>query len=130
MNNFYVKQNKTLECTLVGQYEEENNLYSHHVGLFCSDMYYTRTINTFYLAGAEPSFASTKGYNDQMFYGSYHDAKIWASKRFNVVGTFKKKHMKPCQYSDYDWWTKLTLTGHHGVHIGLKDHCIWRVQSG
>eukprot|EP00957_Ditylum_brightwellii_P211271 15365979-Ditylum_brightwellii.AAC.1 len=90
-------------------------LLTHHVILDNMDTFYIQRNKTLE-HGAVPGFASHNGYNDRMFYGLYDNAKIWASERFNFVDVFEKTYMKPCQYSEYDWFT--------------KDHCLWRVRSG
>ena len=119
------------------------------VGLFRSDVYYTRPINLFDSQGAVPKFAMHHGYNDRLFYGSYHNAKIWASKRFEFVDIFEKNYMKPFNRTELDWWTKFKLfigykykdgyhsesfvkklLDHYGVKVELKDHCVWRVRTG
>jgi len=181
MDTFYIQRNKTLErtrtfyhvgwgecCTshdnmmkqwhsiervwnLMQTYEKSQNFRYSQVGLFRSDVYYTKSIDIFDSDGAVPGFASHNGYNDRMFYGLYDNAKIWASERFNFVDVFEKTYMKPCQYSEYDWFTKVRvffgykvkhggyhsesfvkhLMDHHGVRVELKDHCLWReVRSG
>ena len=119
------------------------------VGLFRSDVFYTRPIDIFDSQGALPNFAHHRGYNDRLFYGSYDNAKIWASKRFAFVDIFEKRYMKSIDYQQWDAWSKIRkvfggmykdgyhsetfvkrLLNHYGVEVDLRDHCVWRVRSG
>ena len=110
--------------------------YYHQVGLFRSDVYYTRPIHIFDSKAAIPNFAHYRGYNDRLFYGSYNNAKIWASQRFNFVNIFEEQYMKPYVYKSKDKngyhseaFVK-SLMNHHRVRVELKDHCVWRVRNG
>ena len=136
---------------LMEKYEStqtKEDKYYEQVGLFRSDVYYTREIDIFDSKAAVPNFASHHGYNDRLFYGSYENAKIWAAKRFDFVDTFEKQYIKPYNHSDLDIWSKIRLLfgykhkdgyhsetfvkkllDHHGVRVDLKDHCTWRVRS-
>lgn len=132
---------------------------SHYeqVGLFRSDVYYTRPIDILDSKAAVPNFAHHHGYNDRLFYGTYENAKIWASQRFSFLDTFEKVYMRhddlELQIHPLDAWSKIrklfdkrrrrsynqgyhsetfvkSLLDHHGVRLDLKDHCVWRVRSG
>eukprot|EP00978_Attheya_sp_CCMP212_P025137 scaffold80429_cov66-Attheya_sp.AAC.2 len=71
-----------------GGSDSEN--YYEQVGLFRSDIYYTRPIEIFDSKAAVPSFALHLGYKDRLFYGSYENARIWASnKRFDFMHDFE-----------------------------------------
>ena len=135
---------------LMRQYEDQNSDNGtaagnqHHyeqVGVFRSDVYYTRPINIFDSKAASPSFARNWGYNDRLFYGSHENSEIWASKRFDFVNAFEDSYMrlfndtrKPRQRNVLDGYHSetfiLNLLDHYGVNVTLKDHCVWRVRSG
>jgi hypothetical protein len=143
---------------LMQQYEQKNgnsngngkhSKYYDQVGLFRSDVYYTRPIDIFDSKGAVPSFALHHGYNDRLFYGSYENARIWASQRFEFVDTFEKKYMKFFNLLELDKWSRIksflgykykdgyhsesfvkNLMDHSGINVELKDICVWRVRTG
>ena len=171
MDNFNVKREKVLERTrkfyhrgwgkccvshdnmikqwhsiegvwnLMQKYENENGIHFHQIGLFRSDVYYTRAVDIFDSKGAIPNFAHHHGYNDRLFYGSYENAKIWASQRFDFVDIFEKKYMSLYNSSGTkafknkkDGYHSETyvknLMDDHGIDVEMKDHCLWRVRSG
>ena len=128
---------------------KEANHYYEQVGLFRSDVFYTRPIDIFDSQAAVPNFAHHGGINDRLFYGSYDNAKIWASQRFAFVDIFEEKYIKPLEHRDLDAWSKIQkffgakfkdgyhsesflmhLLNHYGVRVELRDHCVWRVRTG
>jgi len=128
---------------------KEANHYYEQVGLFRSDVFYTRPIDIFDSQAAVPNFAHHRGINDRLFYGSYDNAKIWASQRFAFVDIFENKYIKPLEHQDLDAWSKIrklfgakfkdgyhsesflmNLLNHYGVRVDLRDHCVWRVRTG
>ena len=50
--------------------------YYHQVGLFWSDVYYTKPIHIFHSEAASPFSPHHNDYNDRLFYGSYNNAKV------------------------------------------------------
>jgi hypothetical protein len=122
------------------------------VGLFRSDVFYTRPIDIFDSKAAVPNFAHHYGYNDRLFYGTYENARIWASKRFSFLDTFEKRYMKHASIDNvhsFDAWGKIrklfgkrfhqgyhsesfvkSLMDHHGIRVDFKEHCVWRVRTG
>ena len=123
--------------------------YYEQVGLFRSDVYYTRPIDIFDSQAAVPNFAHHHGYNDRLFYGTHENAETWASKRFDFINTFEELYMYPFNHAELTVGERIRmlfgykfkdgyhsetfvkkLMDHYGVRVKLKDHCVWRVRSG
>lgn len=113
--------------------------YYKRVGLFRSDTFFTDPIpinsnsNTDEVA-AIADFGHWGGYNDRMFYGTYENAAVWASGRFNFTPTFETDYMIH-QGKSYrngyhsETFVKLLLT-HNDIKPTMKGVCIWRVRAG
>jgi hypothetical protein len=129
--------------------KSKHSKFYDQVGLFRSDVYYTKRINIFDSQGAIPDFGHYGGYNDRLFYGSYENAEVWASKRFEFTNTFEEKYMFPSDQSELGHWSKLKrflgyeihdgyhsetflkkLMNHYQIYVEAKNHCVWRVRTG
>ena len=116
----------------------KHSKFYDQVGLFRSDVYYTKAIDIFDSQGAIPNFSHFEGYNDRLFYGSYENAEVWASKRFEFTNIFQEKYMSPYDDSEskfkkhgYHSETYLkNLMNHYQITVEAKDHCVWRVRAG
>eukprot|EP00593_Proboscia_inermis_P005841 CAMPEP_0171300502 /NCGR_PEP_ID=MMETSP0816-20121228/9312_1 /TAXON_ID=420281 /ORGANISM="Proboscia inermis, Strain CCAP1064/1" /LENGTH=198 /DNA_ID=CAMNT_0011777029 /DNA_START=182 /DNA_END=775 /DNA_ORIENTATION=+ len=135
--------------------ENDNNDYSQRhyydqVGLFRSDVFYTKHIDIFDANAALPNFHHFTGYNDRLFYGKYDYAKLWAN-RFDFVDIFDKKYMFHFKKKQMFQGNKMIfptkhpslmklgyhserfvkkLLNHYNVTVELKNICVWRVRSG
>mmetsp|Transcript_21567 Transcript_21567/g.31813 ORF Transcript_21567/g.31813 Transcript_21567/m.31813 type:complete len:375 (-) Transcript_21567:2-1126(-) len=126
------KTHRSIDKAMDGNYYEQ-------IGLFRSDVIYTKPIDIFNAKAAVPNFANHRGYNDRLFYGKYEYAKIWASRRFDFVDTFEQKHMVKISDSEkrkslkngYHSETFVKrLMDHYRVPIRKRDICVWRMRSG
>ena len=113
---------------------KNHSKFYDQVGLFRTDVYYTKAIDIFDSRAAIPDFSHFGGYNDRLFYGSYENAEVWASKRFEFTNIFEKKYMIPTtrvKNSGYhsEFFLK-NLMNHYQVPVELKRHCVWRVRAG
>ena len=111
-----------------------DNHYYKRVGLFRSDVFYTDPIpiNNMREVAAIADFGHWGGYNDRMFYGTYSNAAVWASGRFNFTSTFEKEYMTFGERHDgyHSESFVFSLLNHHGIEPTMKGICLWRVRSG
>lgn len=105
------------------------------VGLFRSDVYYTKPIDIFDAQAAFPNFAHHGGYNDRFFYGRYNNAKIWAN-RFDFIDTFERKYIMrydPVKKNHNGYHSEIYLKrilDHYKIKANPKSVCVWRIRTG
>ena len=112
------------------------------VGLFRPDVLYVNPINILDNLEAVVPWFSPMPVNDRMFYGSYHNARIWATQRFSSIGLARTEgHLKngihPERYLAQVIFPQMTksnpnndtATSSSSSVVQQVDVCFWRVRA-
>ena len=125
-----VKQWHSIEqvWNLMEEAENKLNIHYERVGLFRSDVLYANPIDI--MDGNDdavtPMFASSRA-NDRMFYGSYENARIWATIRFPSVECYRPSKKKYGLHSEQ--FMKDQILASMNTRVVKKDICFFRVRA-
>lgn len=103
--------------------------YYDRVGLFRMDVLYTGPIDIMSAGDAiVPDFLKSGGMNDRMFFGLFEYARVWATGRFGLVGTYLNylhKRNEPIELHSESFMKFLM----RGINVKEENICFKRVRA-